>query len=73
MGGVASSIILLALYFIYSTTGSTNLTDIIIYNSYSNSTFNNLSQQDIIIAGDHNFDILVIALLFKMGLAPLHR
>lgn len=76
MGGVASAIILLALYFIYSTTGSTNLTDVIIYNevanaaiypetsvpghSYSNSTFN-------------NFDILVIALLFKMGLAPLHR
>lgn len=72
MGGVASSIILLALYFIYSTTGSTNLTDVIIYNSYNNSTFNNFSQQDIII-GDHSFDILVIALLFKMGLAPLHR
>jgi NADH:ubiquinone oxidoreductase subunit 2 (subunit N) len=60
MGGVASTIILLALYFIYSTTGSTNLTDVLIYSSYSNSIFN-------------NFDILVIALLFKMGLAPLHR
>lgn len=59
MGGVASAIILLASYFIYSLTGSTNLTDISIFYSYSN-------------AYDY-FDILLFALLFKMGMAPLHR
>jgi len=59
MGGVASAIILLASYFIYTLTGSTNLTDISIFYEYSN-------------AYDY-FDILLIALLFKMGMAPLHR
>lgn len=59
MGGVASAIILLASYFIYSLTGSTNLSDIAIFYSYNN-------------AYDY-FDILLFALLFKMGMAPLHR
>lgn len=59
MGGVASAIILLASYFIYNLTGSTNLSDIAIFYSYSN-------------AYDY-FDILLFALLFKMGMAPLHR
>lgn len=59
MGGVASAIILLASYFIYSLTGSTNLTDISIFYEFSN-------------AYDY-FDILLFALLFKMGMAPLHR
>ncbi|KAK6459826.1 various chains-domain-containing protein [Scheffersomyces coipomensis] len=58
MGGVASAIILLASYFIYSLTGSTNLSDIAIFYSFDNSF-------------DY-FDILLIALLFKMGMAPLH-
>lgn len=59
MGGIASAIILLASYFIYALTGSTNISDITIFYSYSN-------------AYDY-FDILLIALLFKMGMAPLHR
>nr|YP_009935201.1 Nad2 [Metschnikowia hawaiiana]QNS23084.1 Nad2 [Metschnikowia hawaiiana] len=59
MGGVASAIILLASYFIYNLTGSTNLSDISMFYSYSNAyTY---------------FDMLLIALFFKMGLAPLHR
>lgn len=59
MGGVASAIILLASYFIYALTGTTNLSDIAIFYSYNN-------------AYDY-FNILLIALLFKMGMAPLHR
>lgn len=59
MGGVASTIILLSAYFVYALTGTTNLSDIAIFYSYSN-------------AFDY-FDILLIALLFKMGMAPLHR
>lgn len=59
MGGVASTIILLASYFVYALTGTTNLSDIAIFYSYSN-------------AFDY-FDILLVALLFKMGMAPLHR
>ena len=59
MGGVASAIILLASYFIYGLTGSTNLSDIAIFYSYNNAY--------------NYFDILLFALLFKMGMAPLHR
>lgn len=59
MGSIASAIILLSGYFIYSYTGTTNLSDIYIINNYTN-TYN-------------YFDILLIALLFKMGMAPLHR
>nr|QMS50839.1 Nad2 [Metschnikowia santaceciliae] len=62
MGGVASAIILLATYFIYSLTGSTNLSDMSMF--YSLSSNNNAYTY---------FDMLLIALLFKMGLAPLHR
>jgi|TARA_R110002051_G_scaffold325864_1_gene432431 formate hydrogenlyase subunit 3/multisubunit Na+/H+ antiporter MnhD subunit len=59
MGGIASTIILISSYFIYALTGTTNISDIMIFYSYSN-------------AYDY-FDILLIALLFKMGMAPLHR
>nr|YP_009922171.1 Nad2 [Metschnikowia sp. 13-106.1]QMS50726.1 Nad2 [Metschnikowia sp. 13-106.1] len=62
MGGVASAIILLATYFIYSLTGSTNLSDMSMF--YSLSSNNNIYTY---------FDMLLMALLFKMGLAPLHR
>nr|YP_009922179.1 Nad2 [Metschnikowia borealis]QMS50734.1 Nad2 [Metschnikowia borealis]QMS50750.1 Nad2 [Metschnikowia borealis] len=62
MGGVASAIILLATYFIYSLTGSTNLSDMSMF--YSLSSNNNTYTY---------FDMLLMALLFKMGLAPLHR
>lgn len=59
IGGVASSIILLAAGNIYEETGSTNLTDINLYYYYSDS---------------YNYcNILLIALLFKMGMAPLHK
>ena len=59
MGSIASAIILLSGYFIYSYTGTTNLSDIYIINNYTNNY--------------NYFDILLIALLFKMGMAPLHR
>lgn len=62
MGGIASTIILISSYYIYNYTGTTNISDITMFNS--------------IIGNNNNydyFDILVIALLFKMGLAPLHR
>lgn len=65
MGGVASTIILLSSYFIYALTGTTNISDISIFYSLSNESLNNLSY--------NYFDILLIALLFKMGMAPLHR
>nr|YP_009935184.1 Nad2 [Metschnikowia orientalis]QNS23067.1 Nad2 [Metschnikowia orientalis] len=61
MGGVASAIILLASYFIYSLTGSTNLSDMSMFYSFSS---NNAYTY---------FDMLLMALFFKMGLAPLHR
>lgn len=60
MGGIASTIILLASYFIYAYTGTTNISDINIFINYDNSIHN-------------YFNILLIALLFKMGMAPLHR
>lgn len=63
IGSITSSIILLSLYYIYWITGSTNLTDIIIYNSF-NPILSNLT---------YSFDILIISLFFKMGLAPLHK
>ena len=64
MGGIASTIILVASYYIYNYTGTTNLSDIYM--------FNNILGKDNNLNYDY-FDILVIALLFKMGLAPLHR
>nr|YP_009919725.1 Nad2 [Metschnikowia drakensbergensis]QMQ98322.1 Nad2 [Metschnikowia drakensbergensis] len=64
MGGVASAIILIATYFIYSLTGSTNLSDMsLFYSLSSNNTIYTFSY----------FDMLLMALFFKMGLAPLHR
>nr|QMJ95632.1 Nad2 [Metschnikowia sp. 04-218.3]QMJ95640.1 Nad2 [Metschnikowia sp. 04-218.3] len=59
MGGVASAMILLATYFIYSLTGTTNLSDLLMLNSLS--------------SNNNTFDMLLMALFFKMGLAPLHR
>nr|YP_009935115.1 Nad2 [Metschnikowia kipukae]QNS22957.1 Nad2 [Metschnikowia kipukae] len=64
MGGVASAIMLLASYFIYSLTGSTNLSDMSMFYSLSST---NMEQSY------NYFDMLLIALFFKMGLAPLHR
>nr|YP_010170863.1 NADH dehydrogenase subunit 2 [Metschnikowia bicuspidata]QSD56437.1 NADH dehydrogenase subunit 2 [Metschnikowia bicuspidata] len=66
MGGVASAMILLALYFMYLTTGSTNMTDMMMYNEMLSMSYNTSYMFN-------NFDMLVMALLFKMGLAPLHR
>nr|WDD58152.1 NAD2 [[Candida] auris] len=59
MGGVASAMMLLASYFMYATTGTTNLSDMAMFYSYNN-------------AYDY-FNMLLMALLFKMGMAPLHR
>nr|QMS50815.1 Nad2 [Metschnikowia shivogae] len=64
MGGVASAMMLLASYFIYSLTGSTNLSDMNMFYSLSYDLNNNLGNY---------FDMLLMALFFKMGLAPLHR
>ncbi|KAI5950435.1 nad2 (mitochondrion) [Candida jiufengensis] len=60
-GGIASIGILLASYFIYNIVGSCNITDITNYYAVyrSNTLFDSL-------------DILILALIFKMGLAPLH-
>lgn len=62
-GGIASAIILLSSYFIYALTGTTNLSDISVLYSFSDITDYSFDY----------FDILLIALLFKMGMAPLHR
>lgn len=59
MGGIASCIIILSSYYIYNITGTTNLNEIWAI-SY---------QTDITI---FNY-LLIFALLFKMGLAPLHK
>ncbi|YP_004021602.1 Nad2p (mitochondrion) [Candida jiufengensis] len=60
-GGIASIGILLASYFIYNIVGSCNITDITNYYAVyrSNTLFDSL-------------DILILALMFKMGTAPLH-
>lgn len=66
MGGIASTIILISSYYIYLNNGTTNLSDIYVLNNIidNSSSYNNNYDY---------FDILIIALLFKMGLAPLHR
>nr|YP_009918654.1 Nad2 [Metschnikowia colocasiae]QMJ95690.1 Nad2 [Metschnikowia colocasiae]QNS23161.1 Nad2 [Metschnikowia colocasiae] len=64
MGGVASAIMLLASYFMYSLTGSTNLSDMSMFYSLASNNMGNAYTY---------FDMLLIALFFKMGLAPLHR
>lgn len=71
MGGIASVIILMGSYYVYNITGTTNITDInmisdILNNNSTNNSYINISIKDY-------FDIIIIALLFKMGLAPLHR
>ncbi|YP_008475023.1 NADH dehydrogenase subunit 2 (mitochondrion) [Candida oxycetoniae] len=61
-GGIASIGILLATYFVYNNVGSCNITDISNYyliHNYNNNFYNAI-------------DILILALVFKMGLAPLH-
>lgn len=63
MGGIASTIIIMSSYYIYSYTGTTSINDIYMINNIIGSDS---------LTYDY-FDILVIALLFKMGLAPLHR
>ena len=60
-GGIASIGILLSSYFVYNTVGSCNITDITNYYAIHNAS--NLFD---------SLDILVLALIFKMGLAPLH-
>lgn len=59
MGGIASSLILLSSYYIYNILGTTNLDEIWSLSYYTDISIFNY--------------ILIIALLFKMGLAPLHR
>ena len=59
-GGIASVLILLSSAEVYEATGLTNLSEISTY--YSISGINTWT----------SFDILLIALVFKMGLAPLH-
>ncbi|CAH6724007.1 NADH-ubiquinone oxidoreductase chain 2 (mitochondrion) [[Candida] jaroonii] len=70
MGGMASVMILMGSYYMYNMTGTTNLTDMSLLNDMMNTNNNNnymnLSMKDY-------FDMMVMALLFKMGLAPLHR
>ena len=60
-GGIASIGILLSSYFVYNTVGSCNITYITNYYGIHNTS--NLFD---------SLDILVLALIFKMGLAPLH-
>nr|YP_008474840.1 NADH dehydrogenase subunit 2 [Candida saraburiensis]AGS44045.1 NADH dehydrogenase subunit 2 [Candida saraburiensis] len=59
-GGIASVLILLSSAEVYQQTGLTNLSELATYYSFNNN--NNFN----------SFDILIIGLLFKMGLAPLH-
>lgn len=59
MGGIASCLILLSSYYIYNILGTTNLHEIWSLSYYTDISIFNY--------------ILIIALLFKMGLAPLHR
>lgn len=59
MGGIASCLILLSSYYIYNILGTTNLDEIWSLSYYTDISIFNY--------------ILIIALLFKMGLAPLHR
>nr|CBM41819.1 NADH dehydrogenase subunit 2 [Millerozyma farinosa] len=72
MGGMASTMMLLASYFMYSLTGSTNLSDMSMFYSTAPSTGSWLSYAAPNNAYDY-FDMLLFALLFKMGMAPLHR
>lgn len=58
MGGIASIIILLGTYFVYQETGSTNIADLRVLNDYLNPV---------------GYSIVLFALLFKMGMAPLHK
>nr|YP_008475250.1 NADH dehydrogenase subunit 2 [Candida blackwelliae]AGS44552.1 NADH dehydrogenase subunit 2 [Candida blackwelliae] len=62
-GGIASALILLASYYLYYITGSTNISDINIYISAAS-----INTESIIY-----INILLLALMFKMGLAPLHQ
>ncbi|CAK7920000.1 NADH-ubiquinone oxidoreductase chain 2 (mitochondrion) [[Candida] anglica] len=59
MGGIASCLILLSSYFMYLDTGTTNLSEMWSMSYYTDLTMFNY--------------ILILALMFKMGMAPLHR
>lgn len=59
-GGIASTIILISIYFLFNEYGTMNLNEINILQNYNN-TFNITEM------------ILIIGLMFKMGMAPLHR
>nr|YP_009935161.1 Nad2 [Metschnikowia drosophilae]QNS23017.1 Nad2 [Metschnikowia drosophilae]QNS23027.1 Nad2 [Metschnikowia drosophilae] len=65
MGGMASTMMLVSSYFMYNLTGSTSLNDMSLFYQYINNTSNNMNNL--------YFDMLLMALMFKMGLAPLHR
>lgn len=56
-GGIASTLILISIYILYKETGTMNINEIDIINEYKSVT-------------DY---MLTIGLLFKMGMAPLHR
>ena len=59
-GGIASVLILMSSAEVYQQTGLTNLSELGTYYAFNPAqTFN-------------SFDILLIGLIFKMGLAPLH-
>jgi NADH-ubiquinone oxidoreductase chain 2 len=60
-GGIASVLILLSSAEVYQQTGLTNLSELGTFYTFmdNNNIFN-------------SFNILIIGLLFKMGLAPLH-
>lgn len=60
IGGIASTIILLSSYYVYGLTGSTNLSDIELFNFYNYELSSYLS-------------ILLIALMLKLGMSPLHK
>nr|YP_004733523.1 NADH dehydrogenase subunit 2 [Candida frijolesensis]ADK72531.1 NADH dehydrogenase subunit 2 [Candida frijolesensis] len=59
-GGIASVLILLSSAEVYHQTGLTNLNELSTYYLFNNNN------------GFNSFDILIIGLIFKMGLAPLH-
>jgi NADH:ubiquinone oxidoreductase subunit 2 (subunit N) len=59
IGGIASAIILMGIYYIYELTGSTNISTIAQYYKYNP----NYLYPNIILAG----------LLIKMGMAPAHQ
>lgn len=58
MGGIASIMILSGTYLIYADTGTTNLSDLKLIGNYTECS---------------GYNLILFALFFKMGLAPLHK